>query len=318
MRNSLGSPEQPMSARATPDDERALRAEAESTVAPLSDSQVEALVREVTDEEVAHYHEYGWVMMRELVKPTFAAEMLRVGRGLGSAVGVNLPPPRLAWRGVEPYRSFMFSARMASNAAKLVNRRRLKGVDVPMRYRMDFLIKKAAGQAGGDPTLGYHPEYGTCYHQDSSEHGSDRVGELQFWMALAEVTPAMGPMRFINRSHREGPLGSVFNQDEDDLAGLGGYKASGNILQQYPRIVEVLGMSAREETHYMPGDVTVHHGYCAHGSIHNTTDRDRWSYLFSYSPADTRYWNAAGSANSGSARLRASDEENPVIYVPKL
>ena len=27
-------------------------------------------------------------------------------------------------------------------------------------------------------------------------------------MALAEVTPEMGPMRFINRSHREGPLGS--------------------------------------------------------------------------------------------------------------
>lgn len=67
----------------------------------------------------------------------------------------------------------------------------------------------------------------------------------------------------------------------------------------------------------MPGDVTVHHGYCAHGSINNTTDRDRWSYLFSYSPADTRYWNAAGSANSGSQRLRAEDEEaNPVIYRP--
>eukprot|EP01052_Picozoa_sp_SAG31_P079757 SAG31_NODE_39454_length_288_cov_0.777778_2_plen_26_part_01 len=26
-------------------------------------------------------------------------------------------------------------------------------------------------------------------------------------------------MRFINRTHREGPLGSVFNQDDDDLGG---------------------------------------------------------------------------------------------------
>ena len=49
-------------------------------------------------------------------------------------------------------------------------------------------------------------------------------------------------------------------------------------------------MSAPEETHYQLGDCTVHHGYCAHGSINNTTDRDRCSYLFSYSPADTRYW----------------------------
>ena len=34
----------------------------------LSEAEVEAVVREVTDEEVAHYHEYGWVMMRGLVQ----------------------------------------------------------------------------------------------------------------------------------------------------------------------------------------------------------------------------------------------------------
>ena len=69
----------------------------------------------------------------------------------------------------------------------------------------------------------------------------------------------------------------------------------------------------------MPGDVTVHHGYCAHGSINNTTDRDRLSYLFSYSPADTRYWGSAGSrGNPGSERLRAEDEEaSPVMFRPE-
>ena len=63
-------------------------------------------------------------------------------------------------------------------------------------------------------------------------------------------------------------------------------------LTPWPRGRQVLGLSEPEETHYQPGDVTVHHGYCAHGSINNTTDEDRWSYLFSYSPADTRYWEA--------------------------
>ena len=53
---------------------------------------------------------------------------------------------------------------------------------------------------------------------------------------------------------------------------------------------EVLGLS--NPFHYQPGDCTVHHGYTAHGSINNTTDRDRWAYLFSYTPADTRYWNS--------------------------
>ena len=100
------------------------------------------------------------------------------------------------------------------------------------------------------------------------------------------------------------------------LTGKRNLLRKGNLLDQYPLLPEVLGMSRPEETHYQPGDATVHHGYCAHGSINNSTDRDRWSYLFSYSPADTRYWEGAGSANEGSSRLRAGDDGNPVIYYP--
>ena len=114
----------------------------------LSEAEVEAVVREVTDEEVAHYEEYGWVsrllapssvhvlsgcatqvMMRGLVEPAFAAEMLRAVNAAGEFDG---HPAR---SGIEPFRSFMFSKRMSGNAAKLVNRKRLKGVDVPMRWR---------------------------------------------------------------------------------------------------------------------------------------------------------------------------------------
>ena len=160
--------------------------------------------------------------MRGLVNPAFAADLLQQALELGQEAGKELPDPQLARRGEEPFRSFMFSERMAENATRLVNRKRLKGVDVPMRYRMDFMIKKAANQPDmknnnpNRPTAGYHPEYGTGYHQvsprpvirtepipdsktlaapaqDSSEHGSDRAGELQFWMALKEVTPDMGP-----------------------------------------------------------------------------------------------------------------------------
>ena len=94
-----------------------------------------------------------------------------------------------------------------------------------------------------------------------------------------------------------------------------GYRAAGNILDQYPLLPAVLGISEPEETHYQPGDCTVHHGYCAHGSTSNTTDEDRLAYLWSYSPADTRYWGAAGSSgNPGTDRLRAEDERAfPVI-----
>ncbi len=257
----------------------------------MTKREIETIVREVTDEEVAFYHEYGWVMMPRLVAPEFAAQLLRVGREWvdrnAQEVGHGNPRAGLALnQETEPFRSFMFSERMAQNATRLVNRKRFKGVDVPLRYRVDILLNKPPGAAG------------STYHQDSSEHGSDRVGELQFWLALAEVTPEMGAMRFVSRSHREGPLGSVFKDDQGDL------------LKQFPNLTSVLELSP--PFHYQPGDCTVHHGYTVHGGPANTTDKPRWSYLFSYSPADTRYWNGS-AANWGSERKRLNDSDNPMV-----
>ena len=189
---------------------------------------------------------------------------------------------------------------MARNAQRLCNRKRLKGVDVPMRYRIDIFGERAPGGGGATP------------HQDACEHGSDRVGELQFWMALAEVTPEMGSMRFVNRSHKEGALGSVFNRDDDDVVPMG---KGGNLFDQYPQLVPELGLS--EPFTYAPGDCTVHAGYTVHMSPANTTEDTRWNWLFSFSPADTRYWNG-DSSNHGSQRERLEDKANPVVGQPRL
>ena len=261
----------------------------------MTKHEIEAVLREVTDEEVAFYQEYGWVMMKQLVAPEFATMLLRVGKEWkerkDKVAGPDKPNVGLARQEeAEPFRSFMFSERMSKNAMRLVNRKRLKGVDIPLRYRIDLLLQKPPGAAE------------STYHQDASEHGSDRVGELQFWLALAEVTAAMGAMRFVNRSHREGPLGSVFNDDHGDL------------LEQFPNLTSLLGLS--EPFHYQPGDCTVHHGYTVHGGPANSTDKSRWSYLFSYSPADIRYWNGS-AANWGSERKRLSDPDNPIVDSPE-
>ena len=141
-------------------------------------------------------------------------------------------------------------------------------------------------------------------------------------------------MRFFNRSHREGPLGAVLNDATQSTEG------EGNLLEQYPNLPEVLGLS--DPLHYQPGDVTVHHGYCIHGSPDNTTDKPRWSYLFSvsshrpvslwvgftplaqYSPTDTRYFVPEGqehgsAGNHGSQRRRLGDG-NPIVgdIAPRL
>ena len=121
---------------------------------------------------------------------------------------------------------------------------------------------------------------------------------------------------------------------------LGGFLGAGNILEQYPKLVsesveelkehkwptDATGgvLELTEPFHYQPGDCTLHHGWCVHGGPDNTTPDPRWSYLFSYSPADTRYWPEQGEStatstatNPGTRRLRSGDEINPLIR-PKL
>ena len=125
----------------------------------MTEREIEAVLREMTDEEAAFYREYGWVMMQRLVDPGFAADFLRLGREWNlkredrdrhrkSTAG-------LAMVGIEPFGSLMFSERMAQNATRLVDRKRLKGVDVPLRYRTDIVILQSPGAAG------------SSYHQDS-------------------------------------------------------------------------------------------------------------------------------------------------------
>lgn len=245
---------------------------------------VEANIRDVTDDEVAFYEENGWVKLDRLISPELATELMRVGLETSDRPG--------AWEsmatepGVEPFRSVMFSDRMGRNASHLVNRKRLTDTDIGLRYRNDHLVRRDPGT-----------EQGTPYHQDSAEHGSDRAGELQFWLALDEVTPEMGAMRFLSGVQREGPLGSGAFHDD--------------LLLQYPKLTDLYELSP--PFHYQPGDATVHHGYMIHGAPPNSTDRRRWSYIFSYTPADTRWWNGE-MKNWGSERRHLSDTTNPIVY----
>lgn len=253
-------------------------------------TDISAGIREITDEEVAFYHENGWVKLDGLVRPEIAAEMLAAGQrhveGKDQHAHNNL-----SVAGVEPYRSVIFSPTMARNAERLVDRKRLTDEEIPLRFRADHFVRRPP-----------HGTRGSTYHQDSAEHGSDRVGELQFWLALAEVTPEMGAMRFLSRTHRAGPLGSVFNGGPD-------------LLELYPKLVDLYPMSP--PFHYQPGDATVHHGFMVHGAPPNQTDHTRWSCIFSYTPADTRWWNGK-VGNWGSQREQLTDDEhNPIAHTTR-
>jgi hypothetical protein len=246
---------------------------------------VEASIRPITDDEVAFYREHGWVKLDGLVALDLVDRLREVAEARVAESDHGWLRD-LARTGVEPFRSLMFSPTMAQNAQRLADRRRLTDRDIALRYRWDGIANKLPG--GG----------GTPWHQDSSEHGSDRVGEMQWWLALVEITPEMGAMRFLSGMHREGPLGSTFNDDHGDL------------LAQYPKLTELYELSP--PFHYQPGDATVHHGYMAHGAPPNETDRHRLAYLYSYVPDDTRWW-GGHTENSGAERVRLPDDPYAIV-----
>jgi hypothetical protein len=217
----------------------------------------------------------------------------------------------VATAGIEPFRSLAFGPGLGRVAQRLINRRRLCGVDFPIRFHSDHIWRKGPGSAPSP------------WHQDSGSQGADRVGEFNMWVALVEVTPEMGAMRFLTGSHVEGPLGDnspVFGEDgKRDPAKVAAlrdqYGASDFMQAHYPRLWELYELSP--PFHYRPGDATVHKGWMLHGAPANETDRDRWSYIVQYTPADTRYID--GSTTEDQARveelaLPVDPVKNPIVY----
>jgi hypothetical protein len=281
------------------------------------DQEALAGIRDVTDDEVEFYLENGWVMLPGLVCRELTALLLQAAIRLmeepGFSPGQNWQVHEpVATAGIEPFRSVAFSWQMGRVAQRLINRKRLTGVDLPVLFHSDHVWRKGPGS----PPSGYH--------QDGVLQGADRVGEFNMWLALDEVTPEMGAMRFLTGSHREGPLGMTSanlgedgKHDPDRRADPEDGRRRDTFREHYPGLFDLYPLSA--PFHYRPGDATVHPGFMVHGAPANETDRDRWSYILQYTPADTRY--VDGSTTEDAARaaelaLPVDRAKNPVAYPP--
>lgn len=233
-------------------------------------------VREVTSEEVATYNREGWVKLPGLISPDVAAELLSIARatkeaggGFSVAGGAFWGDVNLATSGKnDAARALALGPMMARNASTLIGRSRLTDREIEIQYFSDSYSCKPP-QAAGTP-----------YHQDFSERAQDRGGALTFWIALDEVAPNQGGMCFLQGSHHEGQLGSLYFDGEHPADGM-------DLLGRYPKLPELF--PSTEPMTYQPGDATVHNTYIVHGAPPNTHDQERWSYLTSYFPSDALY-----------------------------
>jgi hypothetical protein len=234
--------------------------------------ELDVQVRAVTDEEIEHFFEKGWVTLPGLITPDVAGELLKRAEALMGADGDS--QQLREGKDIDSdwfkdyhdvshedtlFRKVVTSPVMGENTARLLER------DTPVRLLTDTLAVKLPGTERGNVST---------YHQDYNLLPFDRL-TVNLWIALADVSAEQGPLRFYSRSHKLGMLGSP--------------PAGGDYAGTWPRVRDWCELDGPGSLN--AGDATIHCSQTIHGAAANLSDSPRWAYLVSYFPADTRFVN---------------------------
>jgi ectoine hydroxylase-related dioxygenase (phytanoyl-CoA dioxygenase family) len=177
----------------------------------------------------------------------------------------------------------MLGKELGRAAQRMQNRKRLTDEEIGVRFCDDLLYCLLPDKESRSHR----------WHQDLT-FGTDRTGGFNVWIAIDEVLPEQGAMRFLTGSHREGPLGEKFGEP------------GATVLDRYPKLMDIYELSP--PFHYLPGDTTIHEGLTIHGTPENWTDKPRWSFIPTYIPADNV------EVNHGGLGFPAPHERFPLVY----
>ena len=229
-------------------------------------------VRCVTSEEVSLFQEHGWVYLTHLVSSDFVSQVLQELQsmmGIMAEFGKKQASEHFAnmWRTLdEPshQNKFLWDF-VTSPRIGLVTSRMLR--DVSVRFFRDEVYVKMPTSIGEGKR--------TPWHQDFPFSSRDRSQQVSIWLALNDIPPERGTLRYLSGSHRFGVLGRALDSCENDL------------VAQYPKLLSDCEISP--PIHIHPGDALVHHGLVVHSASQNVTNEPRWAYAFTLFQADALY-----------------------------
>ncbi len=252
----------------------------------------EPQIRSLTDGEVSHFHEKGWVflpgyldaeyasLLREHAESYFgydkATDTLSGHRDPGvNTSGIANDFMRVSNRD-EAFKQVSFNPQTERNIQQL----RPDGEGIRCLIDVAAVKFHAAIGEGCGPTN---------YHQDFHSFPLSQALSLTCWIALDGVTPEMGGMRFFEGSGRDDWM--MTQPDTRDLDGLQ------SVFAAYPWLSETATVTP--PITYQPGDATIHNSRIIHGAPGNSSDRPRWNYASTYVPASCRYTGSDGFLTNG-------------------
>lgn len=117
-------------------------------------------------------------------------------------------------------------------------------------------------------------KYRAMWHQEYPAQLRSRDG-IVFWSPLLPVTSELGPVRILDKSHREGPI-AVYDDDPDNSGRSGAYSLRLHNEAEYLNKYNLL------QPLTSPGDLLIMNFDLIHSSGYNLSNRSLWSMQFRY------------------------------------
>ena len=203
----------------------------------------------LTDYQVAHYRDHGWVAPVDVLT---ADEATALHRALVDAEHA-FPDDLHAASGNNHHLVLPFLADLALHQVILDCVGSL--VDDPRSLLNSVLFIKEPGSNAY-----------VSWHQDSTYMGLDSSDMVTAWVALTPSTSASGCVAMVSGSHRDGIRPHV------DMYG------TENILTRGQHVD--VDVTAAVDIELQPGQMSLHHPHLVHGSRPNRTDRRRVGVAF--------------------------------------
>ena len=261
-------------------------------------------IREVTRAETEELWANGWVRLPGLLGPALAGELLRRAQILMGAGGdrnrlragfdfdtsQSSQPFRRPSASDPLFGAVTRSPRLGRNAALLLGR------DCAQRFFDDALLVKLP--------VSRRPDRGKALDWHADTNPTDRMW-IFFWIALDQVRPDQGGVRYLTGSHQLGPMWR------------GG--ACIPLAQAYDIAPRLRACPMSDPVQAEPGDVIAHCSSVVHGTDANTGTAPRWVHRVTYFPADAVYLGVPSPTitERGIRPFEVMDHPDfPVVYRP--